>query len=302
MPPRTVAVELNACLYARYDLLGWRTPLLLGGLELEARMPREPEAAEWARVEEGDVPYLREPEGCDAALRHPSSFWGVSGSRLHGVQIDGILVDGLDQLPPHVDRDFVLDHVAMWSGRFIGWLNAGAGAIVAERRGGRGLSRGEASSDVVTAMDPRKRRLRTDFIASAVATPALAQHAATMTNASIEVPVPWAIWDDAEHSVESDPRRAVIDACTAAEAGIESRLPRMSGVRGIVNKAKAYNQRFRSRSLRIGRIRDQLAAPRNQAAHSGREMMRTQSQQALEVAREVLQIVNPGQALAGSRT
>lgn len=80
---------------------------------------------------------------------------------------------------------------------------------MAERRGGRRLSTWEASSDMVTAIDPRKRRLRTDFIALAVASPALAQHAATMTNA--EVPVPWAIWDDAEHSVERDPRRAVID-------------------------------------------------------------------------------------------
>lgn len=120
MPSRTVAVELNARLYARYDLLGWRAPLLIGGLELEVRMPREPEPVEWERVEEGDVPYLRGPEGCDADLQHPSSFWGVSGSRLDGPEIDGILVSGLDQLPSHIDRDLVLDQIAMWSGRFIG--------------------------------------------------------------------------------------------------------------------------------------------------------------------------------------
>lgn len=293
MPSNTVAVDLAARLYASDDLLGWKAPVIVDGVQLELRMPCGPHLADWEQVEDGDVPYLHSPGDGTPDPRYPPSVWGIAGTRLGGVEINAILISGLDGIPDDWDPDSLLRRLALWSGRFISWLNAGAGEIVAQRQMA-GVGR---STNMLIAVEPKKQRLRTDFIASAVATATLARHAVGKVHSEVDVPVPWAIWDDAAHAVENDPRRAVIDACTAAEAAIESRLPRRPRLPGVVKKAEAHNQGSRSTKLPVKAIGGQLARPRNDAAHSGSEMTRQQSRQALEVARDVLRTIDPEGAL-----
>lgn len=101
------------------------------------------------------------------------------------------------------------------------------------------------------------------------------------------------------------PRRAVIDGCTAAEIALakqlhqllattdesvrEELLLRCNGVAGVAKLVRKFGGSTASRH----KVEEKLASVRNRAAHVGEEPQLDQANQALEVATEIVERVRP---------
>jgi hypothetical protein len=138
--------------------------------------------------------------------------------------------------------------------------------------------------------------------------PAEVRGAFAAASRAIPVPLEHRLLAEAVMHVHRDEhRQAAISACSAAEVALaaESRhlLIRagrshdeaasiLKGVRGVVELYRLSAARRRGLPVSIGRVMDQLAAPRNDAVHGGKDIVEDAAIAAVRTARELVQAVS----------
>lgn len=143
---------------------------------------------------------------------------------------------------------------------------------------------------------------------TALASPQMIDAAAAASSAHIE-PKPEQLMyaRAAENYLLRDTRRAVIDACTAAEmalghavrAHLRGRSVDESVIDSILKRANGIVEVFRlhlvatDSAVSLNRVMKELAGPRNDAAHDGLEPSAFVAKKALDAARQVLIEVSP---------
>jgi hypothetical protein len=114
--------------------------------------------------------------------------------------------------------------------------------------------------------------------------------------------------DAVMHAHRDEHRQAAISACSAVEVALAAEARRLlvrggrsedeadsvlKGVRGVVELYRLTAVRRAGLPVSIGRVMDQLAAPRNDAVHGGRDVEETTAAAALRTAGEILRAVSP---------
>lgn len=133
-----------------------------------------------------------------------------------------------------------------------------------------------------------------------------------LAGARREIPTEWQYLRDARSWLQTEQmRRAVIDACTAAEIAlanqvyellnntetrvIQELLARCTGIADVAKLVRSLGGATASRK----QIEEQLASVRNRAAHAGQEPSREEATSALKAATDVVENVRPLKSLHG---
>lgn len=129
--------------------------------------------------------------------------------------------------------------------------------------------------------------------------------------ASRAIPVPLEhrlLAEAVTHVHRDEHRQAAISACSAAEVALAAESRRLliragrsqdeaesvlKGVRGVVELYRLSAGRRRGLPVSIGRVMDQIAAPRNDAVHGGKDIVKDAAIAAVRTARELVRAVSP---------
>lgn len=139
--------------------------------------------------------------------------------------------------------------------------------------------------------------------------PAEVRGAFAAASRSIPLPLEHRLLAEAVMHVHRDEyRQAAISACSAAEVALAAEARRLliragrsqevaesvlKGVRGVVELYRLSAGRRRGLPMSIGRVMDQLASPRNDAVHGGKDLVEDTAKAAVRTARELLRAVSP---------
>lgn len=298
------------------DALGKAFPGLVGPTNFSIAFPSLPEDAE----NEGfflEPPYATPRWSQVESLEQGWGYMGFEKTQDLPRPLESVVVAVALSIDSEVPTDVPLESFAdsfgssfdAWYATTIEWLELWSGQTLTKRFSTADRTTGKLwpVDSTETGKSGWSPPLHVSFSSRKYAVNAKAiyrafEHASNMK----QPPAEWLLYLSALRS--HDPRQAIIEAETAAEVGmahaIDDRLPALSedargkiimkanGAVGLAELLEAIDGSA-APSVSIGRIKSQLAGPRNSAVHSGAVPSQAEVSQAREVAKSLLDAYSP---------
>lgn len=306
-------VEFPTPLFVAKELLGEEIPIRIGTLSAKLRCP-ERQDSHSIRVSQFLGPPAPLPKAVVDNLEPPPR-WGEEVS--NGLYIYVVRLDTRSQVtgskvPKEIsDLQFNLrpwfesarDWIAAWTGQ------ARLKMLIPKAAPTYGLSYDSESGPVVLGgSEPPSLVYRKGPISPASG--AQVRAAMKLASRGRQVPITRALLlDSSDHLLLGDTRRSIIDVATAVEVGLANaitvylkkrRMPRdfidglVSGATGVVDLVGVYaDLPMPACPASKKKIADQIASPRNQAAHAGVAPPSNAVVRAIQLGREILDAVSP---------